>query len=387
MIPMRRSYDVIVLGLGGMGSAAVYHLAARGLKVLGLEQFTPAHDKGASHGKSRVIRQSYYEDPAYVPLLVRSYDLWRRLERESGENLLFEVGGLMIGAESSGVVSGSLRSARQYGLPHELLSAAEITRRFPALRPEAHLVGLYEKKAGYVLPEKCVLAHLDQAVKRGAELHFEEKVLDWKASPDGAGVTVQTSKGIYEAAQLIISPGPWASQIMADAGLPLTVERRVLYWFEPVGGIEPFLPDHFPIYIWETETGEEKYGFPAIDGPNGGIKVAFHGAPHFSVCTPETIDRTVHPEEIRAMQEAMTPLIPSLTGRCLHTVTCMYTNTPDKNFILARHPRHEQVVIGCGFSGHGFKFASVIGEILADLATRGATDFDITFLQPDRFPS
>jgi sarcosine oxidase len=365
-----------------MGSAAAYHLAGRGLRVLGIEQFTPVHDRGSSHGQSRVIRQSYYEDPAYVPLLQRSYELWRQLERESGERLLFEVGGLMIGAETSSVVAGSLRSARQHGLQHEVLSAAEITHRFPALTPEPHCLGLHEKRAGYLLPEKCVRAHLDLAARRGAELHFEEKVLGWSAT-EGGGVRVETAQGVYEAAQLILSPGPWAPQVLA--GLPCAVERQVLYWLEPATGIEPFLPDRFPIFIWEKENGAQLYGFPALDGPQGGVKVAFHAGPVATPCTPENIERTVSPGEIAELQQSITPLIPSLTGRCVHTVTCMYTNTPDHNFILARHPQYEQVVIGCGFSGHGFKFASVVGEVLADLATTGATAFDIAFLRPERF--
>jgi sarcosine oxidase len=382
---MPRSFDVIVLGLGGMGSSAVYHLAGRGLKVLGLEQFTPAHDRGSSHGLTRVIRQSYYEDPAYVPLLLRSYELWRELEQASDQRLLFEVGGLMIGAETSSVVSGSLRSARTYDLPHEVLDAAEIRRRFPVLTPANHHIALYEKRAGYVLPEKCVMSHLSLAKERGAELHFEEKVLHWTASDSGDGVRVETTKGIYEAGQLIISPGPWAPQILAEAGLPFAVERQVLYWLESSVGTEPFAPDRFPIFIWEADNKVQTYGFPAIDGPDGGVKVAFHRAPNTQACTPETIDRTVQPSEIVAMQRAISPLIPSLTEKCMHSATCMYTNTPDENFILSRHPRHEQVVIGCGFSGHGFKFASVIGEVLADLAEKGSTEFDIAFLRPERF--
>jgi sarcosine oxidase len=380
---MPNPYDVIVLGLGGMGSAAAYHLAGRGLKVLGLEQFTPAHDQGSSHGKTRVIRQSYFEDPAYVPLLLRAYELWRTLESESGEGLLFEVGGLMIGAEASSVVAGSLRSAQTHGLPHEMLDAKEVTRRFPVLTPPANHIALYEKHAGFVMPEKCVKAHLDLAARRGAELHFEEKVLDWKAT--NSGVIVTTSQGTYEAGRLVIAPGAWAPQVLVDAGLPLEVERQLLYWFDTAIGTEPFQPERFPIFIWEAAANVQPYGFPSIDGPAGGVKVALFRAPTTSICTPDTIDRTVHAAEIETMRQSVLPLIPSLTGKCVRAVTCMYTNTPDQHFVLARHPRHEQVVIACGFSGHGFKFASVIGEVLADLAVSGSTSFDIDFLRPSRF--
>lgn len=383
---MPTPYDVIVLGLGGMGSSAVYHLAGRGLKVLGLEQFTPAHDKGASHGKTRVIRQSYFEDPAYVPLLLRAYELWRQLERESSQDLLFEVGGLMIGAETSHVVAGSILSARTHNLPHEILTAQEITRRWPVLTPPQNHIALFEKKAGYVMPEKCTLAHLDLTARRGAELHFEEKVISWKASNSGEGITVTTARGTYEAARLVISPGPWAPQVLADIGLPLQVERQILFWFDSAAGTTPFESANFPIFIWESSPQLQPYGFPAIDGPAGGIKVALFRAPVTVDCTPENIDREVRAAEIETMRNAVTPLIPSLTGKCVKAMTCMYTNTPDQNFVLAHHPRHEQVTIGCGFSGHGFKFASVIGEVLADLATKGATPFDINFLRPQRFP-
>jgi sarcosine oxidase len=382
---MPQTFDVIVLGLGGMGSAAAYHLARRKKRVLGIDQFTPGHDKGSSHGKTRVIRQSYFEDPAYVPLLLRAYELWRDLEQVSGERLLFEVGGLMIGTETSSVVSGCLRSARAYHLEHEFLSSGEIARRFPALKPERHLVGVYEKRAGFVLPERCVLAHLKQAAHHGTELHFEEKVLNWTAHPGGEGVRVETTKGVYEASRLVLAPGAWASQVLRDLDLPLEVERQVLYWFESSLGTEPFLPDRFPIFIWETGNGALPYGFPSIDGASGGIKVAFYRAPVSAACTPDTIDRVVHPDEIRTMQETITRLIPSLTGHCLRAVTCMYTNTPDKNFILSRHPRHPQVFVGCGFSGHGFKFAGVIGQVLADLVIQDSTSFDIAFLRPERF--
>jgi sarcosine oxidase len=384
---MPEPYDIIVLGLGGMGSSAAFHLARRGFKVLGIDQFTPAHDNGSSHGRTRVIRQSYYEDPAYVPLLLRAYELWRELESKSGDRLLFEVGGLMMGSPTSKVVSGSLLSACTYDLPHEVLTAVDIRKRFPAFSPDPGLIALYEKRAGYVMPERCVLAHLDQATRQGADLHFEEKVLGWTASPDGDGVVVRTSKAIYEAGRLVIAPGAWAPEILSDTGLPFTVERQVLYWIDPVGGTEPFQPDHFPIFIWEADDGLQRYGFPGIDGPHGGVKVAYFRAPGAQICTPETVNRFVHPDEFDEMKSAITPLLPALSGRCLSAATCMYTNTPDLHFVVAHHPLHSQVVIACGFSGHGFKFASVMGEVLADLAATNATAFDIGFLRPDRFAS
>lgn len=376
------TYDVIVIGLGGMGSATAYHLASRRQRVLGLEQFTPAHDKGASHGKTRVIRQAYFEDPAYVPLLVRAYDLWYQIERETGARVLSEVGGLMIGRPESSVVAGSIRSAKQYGLDHEILDARAIRKRHPALHPQDGEIALFERKAGFVRPEAAVQAHLDGAAAHGAELHFEEPVIAWE--PAGDRVRVRTSRRQYEAGRVVISPGPWAPRVLADLGLPLVVERQVLYWFDPIGGIEPFLPDRFPIFMREAEGAVIMYGFPAIDGPRGGVKAAFHPAPREEPCTPETIDRKIRPSEIAQMRRALADLIPALNSRFLAGATCMYTNTPDKNFVIATHPLCPQVSIACGFSGHGFKFCSVVGEIMADLATTGATRHDITLFRFDR---
>lgn len=375
-------FDVIVIGLGGMGSAAACHLAARRQRVLGLEQFTPAHDRGSSHGRTRVIRQSYFEDPAYVPLLLRAYELWRALERETGASLLHEVGGLMIGAPSSDVVRGSLRSANAFGLEHEMLDARELRRRFPVLQPDAQDVALLEHKAGYVHPEQAVSAHLARAAALGAELRFKERMVGW--APSGDGVTVRTDRGTHEAARLVITPGPWAPEILADLGLPLTVERQVLYWFDPPGGVEPFLPGRFPIFIWDIGDGSTPYGFPALDGPRGGVKVAFYHAPAREFCTPGTIDRNVREAEIDRMRTSIMSRIPALPGPCLHAVSCMYTNTPDCHFVIATLPRCPQVSVACGFSGHGFKFCSVVGEILADLATRGQTHHDITLFDPRR---
>ena len=374
------THDVIVIGLGGMGSAAAAQLAARGQRVLGLERFGPAHDRGSSHGGSRIIRQSYFEDPAYVPLLLRSYELWHALEADSGADLMTLTGGLYFGRPELSTVAGSLRSSRQWDLPHELLDAAEIRRRFPAMTPADDEVGLYEADAGFVRPEETVAAHLALAQQRGAELHFDEPVLDWTTTADGVRVT--TAAGTYTAGRLVICPGAWAPGLLADLGVPLTVERQVLYWFQPTGGVEPFTPDRQPIWIHEGDGGEQLYGFPAINGPDGGVKAAFFR--RGVVCTPETIDREVRPEEAAYAAERIGRLLPALPGRLLSAATCMYTLTPDHNFVIARHPAHEQVTVACGFSGHGFKFVPVVGEILADLATTGTTEHPIGLFDPRR---
>ncbi|HYI11116.1 MAG TPA: N-methyl-L-tryptophan oxidase [Thermoanaerobaculia bacterium] len=361
--------DAIVVGLGGMGSAAVSHLAARGHRVTGIDRFTPAHDRGSSHGRSRIIRQAYFEGAEYVPLLLRAYELWQELERDTGTSLLTITGGLMIGTPESETFAGSVASARAHGLPHEILDANEIRRRFPPFHVTPELVALYEPMAGFVDPERSILAHLRHAARLGAELRFEEPLLSWEASP--AGVRVTTTRATYEAERLILATGPWAPQVLSDLGLPLTIERQILFWFDPIGGVAPFHQDRFPIYIWELEDGLQFYGFPAQDGPPGGVKVAFfyHGEP----CTPETIDRNVAPSEVDQMRSVIAGRIPALNGPLLDAVTCMYTSTPDHDFILGLHPEHDNVVLASPCSGHGYKFASVIGEILADLAIEGTT--------------
>lgn len=373
--------DVIVLGLGGMGSAAAAQLAARGQRVLGLERFGPAHDQGSSHGGSRITRQAYFEDPAYVPLLLRAYELWDQLCADSGSDVLVRTGGVFLGRPDSRTVAGSLRAAQEWGLAHELLDAAEVRRRFPTLRPTEDEVGLFEAAAGFARPEATVAAHLQLAGRRGAELHFDEPALDWAATADG-GVRVRTAVGEYTAGALVICPGAWAPELLAELAVPFTVERQVMYWFQPTGGTAAWTPDRHPIYIHEAGDGTQVYGFPAIDGPDGGAKVAFFR--RGVRCTPETTDREVHPAEVAAIAAHLAGPLPALPGRLLTAATCMYTNTPDEHFVIAPHPQHPQVAVACGFSGHGFKFVPVVGEVLADLATTGATAHPIDLFDPSR---
>lgn len=374
------THDVIVAGLGGMGSAAAYQLAGRGQRVLGLEKFSPAHDRGSSHGRSRIIRQAYFEGAEYVPLLLRAYELWERLEEETGQELMTLTGGLIIGREDGELVSGSVQSAEEHDLPYELLDAAEIRRRFPAYAPGPETVALYEEKAGFVRPEETVKAHLDRADSLGADLRFGEPVLSWEASE--SGVRVETPVGSYEAERLVISPGAWAPQLLADLDLPLEVIRQVMFWYEPTSGLESFLPDRFPIFIWEPDDGNMFYGFPAQDDDRG-VKAAFFRAGGVPT-TPETIEREVHEEEIDLLRDYLAEHIPDLAGRCLDARACMYTNTPDEHFVISLHPDHPQVAIAAGFSGHGYKFCSVVGEILADLATEGSTRHPIDLFSPAR---
>jgi sarcosine oxidase len=374
------NHDVIVLGLGAMGSAAAQHLAQRGKTVLGIEQFTSPHDKGSSHGGSRMIRQAYWESPAYIPLVLRAYELWEQLQKDAAAPLLSITGGLILGSARSQLVSGGIAAAQHYGIPYSVLDSAEIRERFPAIVPLADDVAVWEERAGYLFPEQCIRAQLKLAAQNGAELHFEEKVIGWAA--DSRGVHVTTSRAVYDAEHLVIAAGPWASQILR--GLPLTVTRQVMTWIEPRGGIEPFLPGHFPVFLCESpDGGRPGYGFPAVDGPSGGVKAAIHGSD--LECTPETVDRVIHEIDCAEVIRVLKPRFPALDGEILKAQTCLYTMTPDEHFIIGPHPQFPAVSIACGFSGHGFKFAPVVGEILADLATMGTTRHPIDLFSPTRF--
>lgn len=380
---MSGPYDVIVVGLGGMGSSAAYHLARRGQRVLGLERFGLAHANGSSHGGSRIIRQAYFEDPAYVPLVLRAYELWEEIERETNEEILTVTGGLMMGPEDSRTVAGSIESAREWDLSYEVLGAQEVRERFPAFTPDDGMVALFEAKAGIVRPERSVAAHARAAERRGAELRFEEPVTSWEADPSGEGVRVRTQRGTYEAGRLVVCAGPWAPDLLGGLDLGLWAQRLVQFWFLPEGGVEPFAVGRQPIWIWEAPDGVQFYGFPNHDSTGDGVKVAF-----FRVgerCDPDAIDRDVGEEEVESMRDRLRGSVPALgAGEFLRAATCMYTNTPDEHFVISLHPEHPQVAIAAGFSGHGFKFVSVVGEILADLAVEGATEHPIALFDPRR---
>ena len=374
-------YDVIIIGLGGMGSAAAYHLAGRGRRVLGFERYSPPHEWGSSHGRSRIIRQAYFEDPAYVPLLLRAYELWEQLEKNSDEDILTVTGGLMIGYPNSDLVEGSRESAEKHDLPYEMLDAPEIKRRFPVFEPTSDTVALYEERAGFVRPETSISAHLELAARRGADLRFGQPILSWSADSSGDRVTVETTEGTFEAERLVISAGSWAPELLSELELPLEVTRQILFWFEP-DDITPFRPENFPVYIWEPDDGNTFYGIPAHDGERG-VKATFFRADSIP-CTPETIDREVKEADVEFVRQYIGRYLPRLDGKPLQAQTCMYTNTPDLHFVLAPHPEHSQVIVAAGFSGHGYKMASVVGEILADLATEGSTSHPIDLFSPTR---
>jgi sarcosine oxidase len=369
--------DVIVVGLGSMGAAAAYHLTRRGVRVVGLDRFDPPHGRGAHAGGSRIIRMAYLEGAAYVPLVRRAYALWRELEADSGEALLTTTGGLMLGAASSRTVNGALEAARVHGLPHELLDAFAVRRRFPQFTPAEDEVGLYEEVAGLVRPEAAVAAHLRLAAAIGADLRTTAAVLDWSSTADG--VSVRTAEGELRAGRLVLAPGAWAGQL-ARLRVPMRVQRRIQHYWRPTGDGADFEPGRLPIWIWEYAPGSAAYGLPAVAGA---VKAARHHGE--DPVDPGTGAEPARPDEIAAMRELLRTRIPRLAeGEWLHGKPCLYTLTPDEHFVIGVHPDAVNAVVACGFSGHGFKFSPVVGEILADLALTGTTAHPIALFDPTR---
>lgn len=380
------SYDVIVLGVGSMGSAAAYELARRGVRVLGLEQFSIPHSQGSHHGFSRMIRLAYFEHPDYVALLRRAYARWDELEQASGEKLLHITGGLYLGRPESELVSGSIQAARSYNLPHELISRQELSQRFPQFLVPDDTIAFYETQAGLLLPEAVVATQAELAMRHGAVLRGHEAVLGWKA--DGSGVQVQTSRETYRASSLIITAGAWASRMLADLKINLKVTRQALTWFWPRKP-ELFAMGSFPSWALDLEDRANfrgvHYGFPMMSPSlgNPGFKAALHWPDE--ACDPNAVDRTIRESDVLQVREALERYLPDAAGPLLAAHTCLYTNSIDGHFIVDHHPLHTNVTIACGFSGHGFKFVSVMGEILADLATKGTTPHPIKFLSLRRF--
>ena len=366
-------YDAIVLGTGGIGSAALMHLAARGLKVLGIDRFPPGHDRGSSHGQTRMLRQAYFENPAYVPLVLRSCALWRDLEQQCGKRLFYEAGLLQIGPADGEILPGVKRSAEVYGLELEDLTPMEVTRRFPALPVPGGSAAVFERRAGFLLVEECVVAHAEQAVHLGAELHAGEAVISWNAQ--GGRVQVETDRRRYEADRLIVTVGAWAGSLLADLAIPLTVLRKPLYWWAAASDAYR-VERGCPGFLYETPEGIF-YGFPQID--TRAVKVAEHSGGQI-VDDPLLVSRELDAVDQGRVSQFIAKYQPELTTTCLDHCVCMYTMSPDANFVVDRHPAHPQVVFAAGLSGHGFKFAPVLGEILARLAMGEEPELDIGFL-------
>lgn len=372
------TYDVIVIGLGGMGSAAVYHLARRGRKVLGLDRYDVPHDRGSSHGVTRIIRLAYAEHEKYVPLLRRAYQLWREIESEVDERLLFVTGGIDAGEEGSGTVTGALRSCKIHNIPHEIMDAHSLRARFPGYNLPHDMVAVFHPDGGFVLSERAIEAHVMAAQALGAAVKARERVLDWKA--DGSGLQVRTERDSYSTGKVIVTAGPWTSDVVPIFAPLLSAERQVLIWSEPLSP-DKFRLEAFPVFNLEAPEGRF-YGFPMYGVP--GFKLGkYHHLRQQTV--PDHMDRECHPEDEEVLRVAIRRYFPDANGPTLALKTCLFTNTRDEHFVIDFHPGLPQICIAAGFSGHGFKFCSVIGEILADLALEGSTRWDISLFGLNRF--
>jgi sarcosine oxidase len=371
-------YDTIVLGLGGMGSAVAAHAAARGQRVLGIERFGPAHARGSSHGESRIIRQAYFESPDYVPMLRRAYELWDALEARTETTLRAQTGGLFVGRPETAVVAGTLESAHRWDLAHEVYDAAELRRAFPAVTPLDDEIGIYEAVAGAVFPEPAVRAHLLVAADEGAELRFGVHATGWNAGEAGVRVTLADGAHV-DAQRLAICAGPWFGQVASDLGIPLRVERKVQFWFAPLDR-NAVTPAHLPIYAVQRDGAEMFYGFPDF---GRGAKIAHHG--RGDAGDPDALDRRVRDAEIDGARASLASFVPAAAGAFLRADPCMYTLTPDEHFVIGVHPRHPNVVVAGGFSGHGYKFTPVVGEIVGALLANEDPGFALDLFSPTRF--
>lgn len=372
------AYDAIVIGVGGMGSATVYHLARRGARVLGLEQFDIPHDRGSSHGVNRIIRLAYMEHPSYVPLLRRAYELWREIENVSGERLLIITGGIDAGAPASATVRGSRLSCDLHHLPHDVLDAAALHRRFPGYRLPSEMVAVYQPDGGFVLSERAIVAYVTAAQALGAEIHARERVLTWEASGDRA-VEVRTDRAPYRARRLIITAGSWAAQLVPALAPVAVPERQVLIWVHPRRP-EYFRLGVFPVFNLEAPEGRY-YGFPVYGIPGFKIGKYHH---RLEQVDPDHVDREIYPEDEEVLREGIRRYFPDADGPTMTSKTCLFTNTPDEHFVLDLHPECPQVAIAAGFSGHGFKFCSVVGEIMADLSLDGRSQHDLGLFRLQR---
>ena len=372
-------YDVIVVGSGGMGSAAAYHLAMRGAKVLALEQFDIPHDLGSSHGLSRIIRLAYWEHPDYVPLVRRAYDLWRELETAANESLLVVTGSIDAGPPGSANVTGARAACATFDLRYDELDSAALSARFPGYQLPADAVAIYQPDGGFLRPEACITAHVALARRRGADIRERERVLGWHAG-DGS-VRVRTATGEHTASRLVVTAGAWTGALLQQVAPALAPERQVMLWTAP---LQPalFQVGAFPVFYMNVAEGPF-YGFPSHD--DRGFKIGKYHHRHERV-DPDAMDRACHAEDEAVLRDAVRRYFPEANGPTLAMKTCLFTNTPDEHFVIDRLPHAPNVALAAGFSGHGFKFCSVVGEILADLALDGGTRHDLSLFALRRLP-
>ena len=389
---MKNKFDAIVLGLGAMGSATVYQLAKRGKTVLGIDQFSPPHNYGSSHGESRIIRQAIGEGEHYVPLVLRSYELFREIEKATGKKLLTITGGLTLESRQSDAVmhgrhnflAQAISCAQKFDIRHEILEPEDIKKRYPQFAVTNER-GYFEYETGYLRPELCVEAQLRLAQNFGATLQTDEKVI--ALAPQGnSEVTIRTSRAVYVAEMVVVTAGPWIAEFLPPAYRQFfRVYRQVMYWFTIRDHFRSsFIPGQLPIFIWIFEKGRDFgfYGFPSLDGKT--IKLA--SEQYDIVTAPDKADRVVSEvEKQTAYSEYIQGRLPGLSKRCESAVSCLYTTTPDSNFVIDFHPDCDRIIIASPCSGHGFKHSTAIGEVLAELAVNGVSKIDISSFSIERF--
>ena len=389
----QKHFDTMVLGLGAMGSAAVYQLAKRGQRVLGIDQFSPPHHYGSSHGETRIARQAIGEGDEYVPLALRSYELWREIEREARKDLLVITGGLILESRQSNTIMHGQRNflartsqcAKRFDIRHEILETRDIRKRYPQFTV-TNESGYFEYETGYLRPEICIKAQLDLAIRHGATIQTNERVRSVSPDPSDNGVIVATERGVYSADKIIIAAGSWVTRFLEPSYAQyFKVYRQVMFWFRIHDGLQDKMsPGKLPIFIWILENQSEDvfYGFPSLDGKS--IKIA--SEQYATVTTPEEVDQEITQEEKETMyNDYVLGRLPMVTNICDEAASCLYTTTPDANFVLDFHPEHPQVIIASPCSGHGFKHSAAIGEVLAELIVAGRSKIDISNFGFKRF--
>ncbi len=380
---MNQRFDVAVVGLGAMGSAAAHRLALRGQRVIGFDRFRPPHVFGSTHGDSRGIREAYYEDPSYVPFVRRAYELWDELAETIGQPLFRRTGALTLGVGGASMVRGVLASAREHDIDVDVLDAGELRRRYPAILAEDDTVGVLEHRGGMIDIDTALSGQLDQAAQHGAELHFDEPVERWLPLSMGdveSPIVIDTSSGRYEAERMVVTAGAWNAGLVGKLQLPLRVTRQVMFWFEPRRNREQFVEGALPFWMWERGPQDFAYGFPDI---GKGFKLGHHQP-------LDEVDPNDYPREITEADESnvrdwLSRTFPDVGGELLRAETCLYTNTPDAHFLIDIHPKRPNIVLASPCSGHGFKFSPAIGEALADLSMHRETAHDLSLFSIDRF--
>jgi len=356
-----------------MGSSVLYHLSRRGIPALGLDRSSPPHSLGSTHGQSRVIREAYYEHPLYVPLVRRAYQCWRDLEEQSGKSIYHQTGGLMLGRPDGPVISGSMASAVEHGIAHRMLSADEVRAKLPGFAPPDDFVGLWEERAGFLAPETAIAANLELASRHNARVRMGTPILGWTAGPNA--VRVQTTDGSFSARVLVLTLGAWIGKLLGPAGQLFEVERQLSHWFKPRVDASGW-----PVALWEHRPGGLIYSIP--EGGNR-VKAGIHH--EGDIVDPDLVERNVSPEDDATICSLIEQFQPGAAGELLNSAVCLYTNTPDRHFVIDWHPDHANVLIVSPCSGHGFKFSSAIGEVVADLVTGRESPFDLSFFAIGRF--